>query len=142
MDDSCDVSGDLAEPFSRQIEKFVTKCTSKLFNLDAPVVVSVALVDDEEIQRLNRDFRKIDSPTDVLSFEDRYKLPNGRIFVGDIVISVPFADRDKGERNLLDYMLFLVAHGLLHLTGLDHKTEEDRLKMMQMGEDLLRCYGK
>jgi len=142
MGDRCEISGDLAEPYSRQIKKFVTACIPDLFRLDMGVVVSVALVDDEEIQRLNRDFRKLDTPTDVLSFEDRYQQPDGTMFVGDIIVSVPFANRDKDERNLLDYILFLVAHGLLHLTGLDHKTDDERLEMISMGEDLLRLHGK
>jgi rRNA maturation RNase YbeY len=68
-------------------------------------------------------------------------LPNGRHFLGEIYVSVPLADRTRGENELNRYVLFLVAHGLLHLTGMDHKTEEERLKMIELGEELLGKYA-
>ena len=142
MKNRCDIGGsEASEPLSRQIEDFVLKCIPELFGKVA-VEVSVALVGDDEIQELNKTYRSIDAPTDVLSFEDDFETPDGMRFAGDIIVSVPYAQRDKGGRPLDEYVLFLVAHGLLHLTGLDHITEEERLDMIDKGESLLRKHAK
>jgi probable rRNA maturation factor len=142
MKNRCDIGGsETSEPLSRHVEDFVQKCIPELFGKEN-IEISVALVDDEEIQELNKTYRSIDAPTDVLSFEDDFKTPDGVRFVGDIIISVPYAQRDKGDRPIDEYVLFLVAHGLLHLTGLDHITEEERLDMIDKGEALLRKHAK
>lgn len=136
--DKIDVSGNSADPLSRrQIKSFCSSAIEKLFPNRRPAVLNVILTEDSEITWLNRDFRGIDEPTDVLSFEDDIILPNGKHFLGEIYISIPYADRTKGEWPLDRYILFLVAHGLLHLTGMDHKTEDERLDMIKRGEELL-----
>lgn len=141
MKNRCDIGGsEASEPLSSKIEKFVLKCIPELF-CNGTTEVSVALVGDDEIQELNKTYRNIDTPTDVLSFEDGFETPDGIRFAGDIIISIPYAKRDKGDRQLDEYILFLVAHGLLHLTGLDHITEEERLDMIDKGEALLRKYA-
>ena len=95
--------------------------------------LSVVLTDDEIIQRRNRDYRQKDRPTDVLSFamsEGEFGAidPN---MLGDVVISVPTAQRQANERHheLLDEITFLLAHGLLHLLGYDHETDEEQAVM-------------
>lgn len=140
MDNKCDVAGPLSDLFSSHIEKFVISCCPEVFGERCPVAVSVAIVDDDEIQSLNREYRDKDEPTDVLSFEDDLIIEDGLSFVGDIIVSLPYAQRDKGDKSILEYVLFLVAHGLLHLSGLDHKTDEERLQMIERGEGLVRKY--
>lgn len=136
--DKIDVSGNASDPLSRrQIKSFCRAVIGKLFDNRRPADLNVILTDDAEITRLNRDFRGKDAPTDVLSFEDDTILPNGRHFLGEIYISVPYADRTKDDQTLNRYILFLVAHGLLHIAGMDHKTEEERLHMIKLGEDLI-----
>lgn len=107
--------------------------------------VSVALVDDEYIRRLNRAYRGKDSPTDVLSFAFREgdQLPGGEELLGDVVVSL-----EAARRQSLDYghsyereVAFLVVHGVLHLLGYDHQDEEGRRAMRDREEAVLSRLG-
>jgi rRNA maturation RNase YbeY len=85
------------------------------------------LTNDDEIQSLNRRFRSVDTPTDVLTF------PSGeQKYLGDVAISVPYAARQATERGVtLDQELaFLAIHGALHLLGYDDETEPERAEMV------------
>lgn len=116
--------------------------------------VSLLFTGDDEIQELNRKWRQIDRPTDVLSFPayPAGELPENPRHLGDIVISVPCAKRladaedhcrrvaeeldvdpDRLDWTLDDELAFLFAHGLLHLVGYDHRTasEESRMRAME-----------
>jgi probable rRNA maturation factor len=88
--------------------------------------LSVVLTDDDRMKLLNRTYRKKDKPTDVLAFSQREgKLGDraGRL-LGDVVVSVPTARRQSQgtSRDVFAEVLWLVAHGLLHLVGWDHDT--------------------
>lgn len=100
--------------------------------------LTLAITDDETVQRLNRDFRGIDTPTDVLSFahgagaEEKLVLPPelaGEMagYLGDIVIAFPYAERQAAHyQNEINAELRLLAvHGVLHLLGYDHATPEE-----------------
>ena len=106
--------------------------------------LSLLLTDDEEIHQLNRDFRSVDAPTDVLSFalNEPSELRDGFDgMLGDVVISVETAERqaqdhyhqDRLERHgawtLADEVSFLLVHGLLHLIGYDHEDDDQTEKM-------------
>ena len=84
--------------------------------------VSLAFVGERAIRTLNRRFMKKDKPTDVLSFPLGEKGPDGKYYLGDIVIAVPVAARQAREKGHgLDRELRLLAiHGFLHLLGYDH----------------------
>jgi len=84
--------------------------------------VTLAFVGDRAIRTLNRKFMKKDRPTDVLSFPLGEKGPDGKYYLGDIVIAVPVAERQAREKgHSLDRELRLLAiHGYLHLLGFDH----------------------
>lgn len=92
--------------------------------------LTVVLQNDEAIRRLNRDHRGIDTPTDVLSYPtsepDDVGVPNIP-HLGDIIISVETAARQAEEHghDLLSEILVLTAHGITHLRGFDHTTEEE-----------------
>lgn len=94
--------------------------------------LSVLLCDDATIHALNREYRRKDRPTDVLAFAMR-EGEGGALhpgLLGDVVISVETARRQAGEhgRTIVDEVTFLLAHGLLHLLGYDHRTAgEDRV---------------
>ena len=119
-------------PVSRHVLK--TRAKRMLDAIGRPEAeLSVVLVDDETIRSLNRDYRHRDTPTDVLSFamaEGEFGAidPN---MLGDVVISVPTAQRQAQSRkhSLVDEVTFLLAHGLLHLTGYDHQTDEQEAVM-------------
>ncbi len=85
---------------------------------------TVALVNDGRMRALNRDFRGLDKPTDVLSFRSGRKGAS-RGYLGDIVISVETAERQARRRrsNLRRELEVLVLHGFLHLLGYDHETD-------------------
>ncbi len=94
--------------------------------------LSIALVDDDRIQGLNRDFLDHDAPTDVLSFPaDEADPETGRRYLGDVVISFTRAAEQAGERghSTEAEMQLLVVHGVLHLLGHDHAEADERERM-------------
>jgi probable rRNA maturation factor len=108
--------------------------------------VSILLTDDREIRNLNRDYRGIDRPTDVLSFA--LSEGEGAQFagplLGDVVLSVQTAARQAraARRSLLDESTMLLAHGLLHLLGWDHSTKTSDRRMRARTDLLcLACGG-
>lgn len=113
------------------------------------VEISVNFVTNRDIQKLNKQFRKIDSPTDVLSFplHDRKELENTfsvhPISLGDIVISIDQAiEQAKAYNHSLEReYAFLTLHGLLHLLGYDHDTEENERIMFAKQKKLLKEFG-
>jgi len=122
--------------------------------IELDVSLTMTFVTEEEMQRINRDYRQVDSVTDVLSFpmiegflrdkRDRELIgsidpENGCVFLGDLVlcpkrIREQAQDFGHGERREFGYMC---AHGLLHLLGYDHETEDERAVMRQMEEKAL-----
>lgn len=96
--------------------------------------VSVLLTDDREIHQLNRDYRGVDKPTDVLAFAyDEVDGPLGAVGpLGDVIISVEKARSQSAQRKVdLDKELELLAvHGTLHLLGYDH-AEPDEARLMR-----------
>lgn len=95
--------------------------------------VTLAFVGSAAMRTLNRRFRKKDRPTDVLSFPLGKQGPDGRHYLGDIVIAVPVAFRQAREKghSLKRELELLAVHGFLHLLGFDHgagiEEEEARL---------------
>lgn len=98
--------------------------------------VSVLLTGDEEIRRLNREFRGKDKATDVLSFPAEDGMGRARM-AGDLAVSVETAAREAERRgHALDLELrVLLLHGVLHLAGYDHETDTGE---MERWENLLR----
>jgi probable rRNA maturation factor len=100
--------------------------------LGASSSVSVLLTTDPAIRVLNRDYRKVDRPTDVLSFSQNEGAPAPQTSVlGDIVLSVDTAARRR-KRTLEDELFFLLVHGLLHLCGYDHATRGEARRMFAL----------
>lgn len=84
------------------------------------------MTDDSEIHQLNREYRGVDRPTDVLSFSQQEGgFPSvAPDLLGDVVISVDAAKKQAGEQghSLEEELFILLAHGILHLLGYDHET--------------------
>ena len=113
------------------------------------VELSVALVDDATIQELNQTYRGVDKPTDVLAFALREGEPVPSYQgepepLGDVVLSVPTAKRqaERAARPLLDELTMLLAHGLLHLLGWDHRTAAEDRCMTAKTRELEAAAGK
>lgn len=85
--------------------------------------LSVALSNDEKVQALNREFRKNDKPTNVLSFPVAEPTP----LLGDIVLALETVQREAHEKAISfeDHLTHLLIHGFLHLQGYDHENDED-----------------
>ncbi len=102
--------------------------------------LSIVLVSDAQIRRLNKLYRHKDKPTDVLSFPIGEKV-NGWLILGDIVISVDTARRQAQELgySLEEELKRLLVHGLVHLLGYDHELEgEEEKKFFELEEFVLK----
>lgn len=109
--------------------------------------VSLVLTDDREIQYLNRVYRDTDTPTDVLSFSMSEGLDNPIIndeideyLLGDIIISIETAQKNAESSGypLMHELNILIIHGLLHLLGFDHDTDENFKKMKMEQNNILK----
>ena len=110
--------------------------------------VSVTLTDDETIRALNRDYRRIDRATDVLSFpmyeKDELAEIAGPAALGDVVISLERAEAQAAEygHGVDREVAFLTVHSILHLLGYDHETSEaDEKEMFARQEAILTGMG-
>ena len=110
------------------------------------VVFNIIIIDNEEIHVINREYRGIDRPTDVISFaledDDTFITLDQRI-LGDIYISIDKAREQAEEYGhaLLRELCFLTIHGILHLLGYDHMEPEDEKVMFGLQERILNAYG-
>ena len=109
----------------------------------AEAEVSVVFVDDDYIRRLNRQYRGVDAPTDVLSFAMQEGEPlagkEEEVILGDVVVSLPAAQRQCAEygHSLEREVAYLIVHGVLHLLGYDHQTDEQKQVMRAKEEVVL-----
>ncbi|MDY3240648.1 MAG: rRNA maturation RNase YbeY [Anaerovoracaceae bacterium] len=109
--------------------------------------ISVTFVSLEEIHELNREYRQVDSPTDVLSFpqfDDLDELPEeGEIMLGDVVIC---SDRAKEQAEEFGHsfereIIYLFVHSVLHLLGYDHMEEDEKRIMRRREEEVMERIG-
>lgn len=106
--------------------------------------LSILLTDDAQIRDLNSEYRGIDAPTDVLSFEVHERDPEtGFHYLGEIIISTPYATRQAIENghSLEAETQLLVVHGVLHLLGHDHTEAEDKKNMWEAQAKILASLG-
>ncbi len=120
-------------------------CWLDAMQVSGPSELTVTLTDDERMQGLNRQYRNRDSTTDVLAFAaQEADIPTraeaSPLVLGDIVISVPTAQRqaDEHHHSLAEELAWLASHGLLHLLGWDHPDDDSLQQMLQKQRDLLK----
>ncbi len=84
---------------------------------------NISFVGDAQMKKLNKKYKGKDYPTDVLSFEINEKTPEGKNYIGDIVVNIDQAKRQAKEyKNTTEEEISeLVAHGMLHLQGINHE---------------------
>ncbi|TDL83381.1 rRNA maturation RNase YbeY [Peribacillus frigoritolerans] len=120
-------------------------------SIEQDAELSVTFVDNEKIKEINRDYRSKDQVTDVISFAMEEQ-GEGEVSIvgvdmppvlGDIIISVPRAEEQAEEygHSFTRELGFLAVHGLLHLLGYDHMTEEEEKKMFGKQKEILDAYG-
>ena len=107
------------------------------------VEISLTLVDADEIQQLNRDYRNVDKVTDVLSFpqyDDLNELPEeGEIMLGDVIICRQRAEEQAEEfgHSVEREMVYLFVHSVCHLLGYDHMEEDEKAEMRAKEESVM-----
>ena len=107
------------------------------------VEVSVLFCDDERMRELNNQYRRVDAPTDVLSFEQEKIAANAASVLGDVVISLETVERHCGgdRAAMRSEVDLLFCHGLLHLLGYDHGNASERQQMQAKQATYLQVDG-
>jgi probable rRNA maturation factor len=124
---------------SRDIRKAAVKAAKAAAKLEGKSGgVSLLFTDDDNIRRLNKEYRNKDAVTDVLSFPAEEEG-----FLGDIALSLPRAAQQAKEFGHSEEReaAFLVAHSMLHLCGYDHETEQDESVMRGKQRDIMKKAG-
>lgn len=129
------------------IEQLLAAATAVLRQHEVTCETSLTIVitDDESITALNKKYRDIHQPTDILSFPAE-KLPaeiEEASYLGDLVIAYPYAaaQAEREGHDLSDSLGLLVVHGTLHLLGYEHDTEQNRLQMWAAQDKALEALG-
>ena len=140
---------EIAESITAPIDTaLITRAAQAALDVElqtGPIQLSILITDDAELQKLNRDYRQIDEPTDVLSFAAEEGAPGFVYppdmprFLGDIAISYERVMAQAAEYGHSDAreLAFLTVHGMLHLLGYDHERSPDDMVAMRAREELV-----
>lgn len=149
--DFIDETGQVSKDIIDMLEKLI-KYTAEHEEVDENSEVSISFVNNDEIQRINKQYRGKDYPTDVISFaleeqsEDELEIIGDEslpVHLGDIVISIEKAKEqaEEYEHSFEREIGFLAVHGFLHLLGYDHETDEEEKEMFERQENILQEFG-
>lgn len=140
----------IADPFlqlveGQQLEK-AALATLTHENASTSSDLSIVVEDDNYLHELNKEFRGVDAPTDVLSFpsgEEETDPDTEQVNLGDIIISYPRAVEQAGTAGhpVINELQLLVVHGVLHLLGHDHADPEEKAKMWAAQAEVLHHLG-
>lgn len=131
-------------------EKVIAELKPGFLDGKSEVCINLELGNDEEIRCLNREFRQIDKPTNILSFanlddDDFFEtLPQTEeVELGDIIIALETMENQSLEQEIgfNDHYVHILIHGILHLLGYDHIEEAERLEMEALETRLLHGFG-
>lgn len=137
------------DPEPLDLAAFVLLAEFVLDREDVPDIaeLSLALVSMDEMSELNQRYRGIEGPTDVLSFECDEPCPVDRgepVTLGDVVIAPEVAERQAAEfgHTVEEELNLLLVHGILHLLGYEHESDEDAAVMQAREQALLEAYAE
>jgi probable rRNA maturation factor len=144
-------------------EAIITKVVEKSLDMEEcpyEVELNVILTDNKEIQEINKNYREMDKPTDVLSFpminyenpadftkveedDDNFNPETGELLLGDIIISVEkvLEQAEEFGHSKERELAFLTAHSMMHLFGYDHMEEDERITMEEKQTNVLQELG-
>ena len=107
--------------------------------LDWPAEIAVRIVDAEEGQALNREYRQQDHATNVLTFDYQHD----PVVIADLILAAPIVEREAREQGLTleAHYAHLLVHGALHAQGLDHLDDAEAADMQARETDILRRLG-
>jgi len=133
-------------PIRESVLRHAAEAVLAHLKVDAPVEATLVITDDAQVRGLNRQFRGIDAPTDILSFpaeEHSPGLPTGTRYLGDMILAFPYAvEQARREGHPLDDSLsLLVVHSLLHLLGYNHDSAKSRAEMWRIQDAVLMNLG-
>lgn len=106
--------------------------------------LTILLTTNEHIQQLNRQYRNVDAPTDVLSFKMDIPDPDENTqYLGDVVISLPIASEQAKKQGYptISEVQLLIVHGILHILGYDHNNPQEKSRMWQKQREILKELG-
>ncbi len=135
----------VVEASKEQIAEAVRLVIERISHYPVQYELSIVFANDETVQKLNRDYRHKDQPTNILSFPqiDRFSdvrdMPSP-VMLGDLVLSwetISF-EAVSQEKVLIHHVLHLVVHGVMHLLGFDHMTELEADEMEKIEIDILK----
>lgn len=131
----------IKEDYSKDLHDIVAK-TCEILDIDEDLELSCIIVSTDKIHEINKEYRHLDKPTDVISFalEDSEQIVGGGVRVlGDIFICDDYVINQAKEygHSLRREFCFLFTHGLLHLLGYDHMNEEEEKEMIGLQKKIL-----
>lgn len=147
---------DVGHRYKKLINKIYAKALDLTENNIDGLEITISFVNEEKIKEYNKQYRAVDRVTDVLSFpmlniNYNHKvaefvddvLPNGTIYLGDVVICKKVAKKQAKEygHSTKREIGFLALHGLLHVLGYDHIEKEDEIVMMAKSDEILNDLG-
>lgn len=125
----------------KSLVKKILKCTCKHLNIKSKHIASYIFVDLDNIHEINKEYRHIDNPTDVISFAyidspNQNEIPYE---LGDVFICVEKVFEQANAYGHTPYRecAFLITHGILHLLGYDHIEKEDEVVMFKLQDEIL-----
>ena len=129
-------------PSEKRLQRWLDTAYETLA-LSEALELTVRLVDDDEMQELNREYRGKDAPTNVLSFPCDWDLPEEPRLLGDVVIAAAVVNREAKEqkKSAEAHWAHITIHGFLHLLGYDHIEDSDAEKMENAERDILARLG-
>jgi probable rRNA maturation factor len=117
--------------------------TAALGRIRAPTVLSVRIVGQARSRDLNARYRHKNKPTNVLSFAGAGESPDGRYFLGELVICAPVVAQEAKvqDKTLTAHWAHMTVHGVLHLKGFDHERAKEAAKMASREVQILDQLG-
>lgn len=130
------------------IDKVFEACFKEEDLYDYKMYISIILTDEEGIHKINKEYRNIDRPTDVLSFpmfepDEIDEAKTREEVLGDIIVCIPIVKKQaiEYEHSIDREFAYMLVHGFYHLMGYDHMVEEDKVKMRAKEEIVLSKLG-